>query len=1025
MTSYVELVARSCYSLLHGASAPGDLVECALGFGMGRLAIADRDGVYGLPDAHHAAGKTGFGVICGATVTLKDGPPVVLLAETLAGWSQLCRLLTEGRAAEAKGRARVSTERLLQAAGGLSCLLGDGWTPESAGPLREAFGASLEVLVSRTLQPGDGARVAKAVALARALDRPLLATNDVIMHDASRRRVADVLTCIRRRCRLEDAGRALTANAERHLLSPAAFTARFADLPEAVARTLEVADRCAFRLDELRYTYPREVVPEGWTAMSWLRELVRRGIVERYPDGAPDTVHADCARELDIIEQLDFPSYFLTVHDVVRWARDRNILCQGRGSAANSTVCYVLGITAVHPGLTTLLFERFISVERKEPPDIDVDFEHERREEVIQYVYERYGRHRAAMVNEMIAWRPRSAIRDVGKVFGLSLDQVDRLASMYSHWSGVVDRGDLEQVRTIGLDPTSPAVRWTLQVAQELVGLPRHLGIHSGGFVIADQALADLVPVEPATMEDRTVVQWDKYGVEGLRFVKVDLLSLGMLTAIRKSFDLVERAYGQRWALHSLPQEDPAVYKMFGAADTVGVFQIESRAQQSMLPRLRPMTFYDLVIEVSIVRPGPIQGGMVHPYLRRRNKEEEVSYVHPALKKVLGRTLGVPLFQEQVMQIAVEVGGFTPGEADGLRRAMGAWRKRGGLDAYGDRLKAGMAERGIPAEFADAVFQQILGFGEYGFPESHAASFALLVYASGWLKLHYPEAFCAALINSQPMGFYSPRALVADAQRHGVVARPVDVQQSDWDCTLEPQEGRHALRLGLRMVRGLSEEAARAVERARQERPFHSLEDLAWRTRLDRRSLGLLSDAGALRSLVDERRQAAWMLQGLWTELPLFAGVARQEPPAELPEETEVEELVADYRAVGLSLERHPGVYLRQRLAAEGRPTLAAAELVGLEAGARVRVAGLVSSRQRPGTAKGVVFISLEDETGMINLILWPKVWAAYEQQLRQAVLICVEGRLQKQDGAVSVLVESGERVDGLVPVEARSRDFH
>ncbi|HMV69868.1 MAG TPA: error-prone DNA polymerase, partial [Myxococcota bacterium] len=626
------------------------------------------------------------------------------------------------------------------------------------------------------------------------------------MHDATRRRVVDVLTCIRRRCRLDDAGRALAPNAERHLLPPDVFARRFADLPEAVRRTLAVADRCAFRLDELRYTYPHEVVPDGWSAMGWLRELVRRGLIERYPDGAPARVVAECDRELEIIEQLDFPSYFLTVHDVVRWARERNILCQGRGSAANSSVCYVLGVTSVSPDKASLLFERFLSVERNEPPDIDVDFEHERREEVIQYVYERYGRERAAMVNEMIAYRPRSAIRDVGKVFGMSLDQVDRLAGMFGHWSGVVERDQLEQVRAIGLDPSSPAVRWTLEVAGELMGLPRHLGIHSGGFVIADQALVDLVPVEPATMEGRTVVQWDKYGVEGLRFVKVDLLALGMLTALRRCFDLVRGAYGVDLALHALPHDDD-VYEMFGRADTVGVFQIESRAQQSMLPRLKPKDFYDLVIEVSIVRPGPIQGGMVHPYLRRRNGEEEVTYLHPALERVLGRTLGVPLFQEQVMQIAVEVGGFTPGEADGLRRAMGAWRKRGGLEAYGDKLKAGMAERGLPPEFADAVFRQILGFGDYGFPESHAASFALLVYASGWLKLRYPEAFCAALINSQPMGFYSPRALVADAQRHGVEARPVDVLHSGWDCSLEPADGRCALRLGLRMVRGLPEAA--------------------------------------------------------------------------------------------------------------------------------------------------------------------------------------------------------------------------
>jgi error-prone DNA polymerase len=778
-------------------------------------------------------------------------------------------------------------------------------------------------------------------------------------------------------------------------------------------------------------------VPEGWTAIGWLRELVRRGVEERYPHGVTEAVARQLAYELDVIEQLDFPSYFLTVHDIVRFARDRGILCQGRGSAANSAACYALGVTAIDPARFSLLFERFISPERNEPPDIDVDFEHERREEVMQYVYERYGRDRAAMVNEIIVYRARSAVRDVGKVFGLSLDQVDRLAGVWSQWSTAVDDPGEQVLRAVGVDPTSHAVRATMRMAAELMGLPRHLGIHSGGFVIAEGDVVDLVPVERATMADRTVVQWDKYGVEGLAFVKVDLLALGMLTAIRKCLDLICSAYGPRWELHTIPAEDPEVYKMFGEADTVGVFQIESRAQQSMLPRLRPSCFYDLVIEVAIVRPGPIQGGMVHPYLRRRTGEEPVTYPHPALEPILERTCGVPLFQEQVMQIAVAIGGFTAGEADGLRRAMGAWRKRGGLDAWGDRLKSGMAARGISEDFAESIFKQILGFGEYGFPESHAASFALLVYASGWLKRYHPEAFCAALINSQPMGFYSPRALVADAQRHGVEVLPVDALHSEWDCTLEPPlpdapsadlpraaGPRWRLRLGLRMIRGLSEAAALALVRARAERPFQGLTDLAARSQLDTRSLTLLSDADALRGLATDRRQAAWMLQGLWTDLPLFAAVARHEPPAPLPQETDLEALYADYRTVGLSIDSHPSTFIREALAEEGRPTIPLAELIHQRPGRRVRISGLVQSRQRPGTAKGVVFFSLEDDTGMANLIIWPKVWEAQRATLANATLIVVEGKLQRQDGALSVLVETAERVDHLAPVVTRSRDF-
>jgi error-prone DNA polymerase len=1023
--SYAELCSRSSFSLLHGASHPEELVAAAAGHGLTHLALTDRDGVYGVVQAHQEARRLGLPLLCGATVSIADRPPVVLIAEDHAGWSSLCRLLTAGRHAVEKGRALVQVEQVAAAAGGLTCLLLDGWTPEIADPLRQAFGSSLEVSVSRTLAPSDRARVGRALALATTLDRPLVATNDVITHDPARKRLADVLTCIRRRTTLAAAGRALHANAERHLLSPEAFVARYGDLPGAVTRTVEVAERCNFRLSELRYVYPHEVVPEGWTPMAWLRHRVEQGIAERYPAGLPDKVAAQLAVELDLVERLDFPSYFLTVDDIVRFACGRGILCQGRGSSANSAICYVLGITQLDPCVHTLLFERFLSEERGEPPDIDVDFEHERREEVIQYIYERYGRERAAMVNEIIAYRPKSAVRDVGKVFGLSLDQVDRLSGLYSRWAkGLLDEG-AERVREIGLSPEAPEVRWTLQLAGELVGFPRHLSIHSGGFVIADGAIVDLVPVEAATMEDRTVVQWDKYGVEGLHFVKVDVLALGMLTAIRKAFDLIELASGKRHHLHTVPQEDPAVYEMFGRADTIGVFQIESRAQQSMLPRLKPKTFYDLVIEVALVRPGPIQGGMVHPYLRRRNGEEPITYAHPALEPLLKRTAGVPLFQEQVMAIAVAVGGFSAGKADHLRRAMGAWRKRGGLDDIGRELVDGMRANGISPEFAEQIFQQILGFADYGFPESHAASFALLVYVSGWLKCHHPAAFCAALINSQPMGFYSPRALVGDAQRHGVTVLPVDVLRSDWDCTLERlDDGALALRLGLRLIRGFGEEAARAVERARAARVFRDLPDLARRTGLGRTPLQQLSDAGALGGLVRDRRQAAWILQGLWTDLPLFAGLSRQEPQAPLPNEGVLDTLSADYRATGLSIGLHPAMLVRQQLAASGIHTLPLAELPAQAPGSAVMISGLVSSRQRPGTAKGVVFLALEDETGLANLIVWTTTWDTYRRVLSTSRLLRVRGKLQRQGEAFSVLVEEAWPVRLEEEIVVPSRDF-
>lgn len=994
----------------------------AVEIGVSHLAITDRDGVYGLPKAHRAARSTELHLIHGATLSIEGHPAVVALAEDLSGWSQLCRWLTQARHRRPKGRASLPLDRLVEVEGNITLLLRPGWTAEKAAPLRAAYQNRLANLLFRRLAPSDAAATRTAIELGRALDIPVVASNDVLYHERGRRRAADALACIRRGCTLEQAGRWLGANAERHLLSEAEVRSRFWDVPEAVDAAAAIAERCTFSLAELSYTYPREVVPEGHTAMSWLRQLALEGLVDRYGDEVPASVRSQVEHELALIEKMDFPSYFLTVHDVVRFARSRGILCQGRGSAANSAVCYAIGITAVDPARSSLLFERFISEERGEPPDIDVDFEHERREEVLQYVYERYGRDRAALVNEVIMYRGRSAIREVGKVMGLSLDQVGRLAKSTDRWSAGVNVELDDLVEEAGLDPRDPAVRGTLELAEHIQGLPRHLSIHVGGFVIAADQLVDLVPVEPATMEDRTVVQWDKYDIEALGFVKVDCLALGMLTAIRKSFDLIAEHWDRPLTLATVPAEDPAVYDMFCAADTVGVFQIESRAQMSMLPRLRPRCFYDLVIEVAIVRPGPIQGGMVHPYLRRRRGEEPVTYAHPALEPVLERTLGVPLFQEQVMKMAVEVGGFTPGEADELRRAMAAWRKKGTLEGFGEKLVRGMRQRGISLDYAQQIFKQIQGFGEYGFPESHSASFALLVYVSGWIKCHYPAAFTAALINSHPMGFYSPRALLADAQRHGIVVRPVCVVRSDWDCLLEPvSDGEFAIRCGLRLVKGLAKDQGEAIMKSRNIEPFRDIPDIARRTRLDRGALEALAEADAFKALGVGRRQAAWVLQGLWTELPLFAGLARREPVPALPPETAAEAIEADYRRVGLSVDVHPMSLIRPQL--PGVPPLR--ELQDLPSGSRVSIAGLVANRQRPGTAKGVVFMTFEDETAMVNLVVWPKVWAQYRRIARGSALLGADGRLQRQDEAMSVLVERLWAIpEDALGIRNQSRDF-
>ena len=1083
--TYAELLCRTAFSFREGASLPEEIIDRAAELGIAAVAITDREGVYGIPRAHKHSLDLAAGhldpppgsrgpsrpprppkVISGATVTVVDGPGMALLARTKEGWSHLCRLLTRAhcggviedtlvygpdhpevdtaRSPHAvfrdveKGRGRVALEDILSRAAGLEAVLVGDWAPGAIRQVTEAFGEHASLAVSRHLDAWDDPGLAARRDLARRAGIPLVATSDVVMHTRRRKRLQDVLTCIRLRCTVDEAGTALDPHAERILQPPEVMLRRYASVPEALTRTLEIAERCTFSLADLAYVYPREVVPEGQTPIGWLRELTERGLAWRYPGGVPARVRRQVAHELDLIERLDFPAYFLTVYDSVRYARERGILCQGRGSAANSAVCYALGVTSVDPTSTQLLFERFISEERGEPPDIDVDFEHERREEVIQYVYGKYGRHRAGMVNEVISYRAKSAMRDVGKALGLSLDQVDRLAGNMAYWDTFPPPP--ERLVKAGIDPEDARVQLALELALEIKGLPRHVGVHVGGFTISDGPLCELVPIEPATKEDRTVIQWDKDDIDIVKFVKVDLLSLGMLTAIRRCFDFVEQHRGLPLSLGTVPEGDPEVYDMICKADTVGVFQIESRAQMSMLPRLQPRSWYDLVIEVSIVRPGPIQGGMVHPYLARRRGEEPTIYAHPKLRPILERTLGVPIFQEQVMAMAVAVGGFTPGQADQLRRAMGAWRKRGNLGAMTEQLMAGMAGHGISAQYAEQIAKQIQGFGEYGFPESHAASFARLVYISCWLKHHFPAAFTAALINSQPMGFYSPRALVADAQRHEVEIRPVDVRHSDWDCTLEPvhpggsaggEAARpahlEAIRLGLRLVKSLGEEVGRRIEAARAEAPFRGLGDLQRRAALSREALVALARADALRGLGPpgadfDRRQAVWAVQGLY-DLPLFRGLERDEGPAPIPAPTVEDHLVEDFRMVGLSVDLDPVAMVREELSAQGYKT--ALELRALEDGTTVRVAGLVSNRQRPGTASGIVFMTLEDETGMLNLVVKPKVLERQRDLILGSNLLRATCRLQRDGDSLSLLVFRFAPLDRAPRVESRSRDFH
>ena len=1011
MTAYAELQVTSNFSFLRGASRPEELVYEAADLGHAAGAIADRNTLAGAVRAHQAARRAGIRLVVGARLDLADAPSLLSFPTDRAAYGRLARLLTIGRRRAPKGECHLGLADVIAHGAGQIVIavapeIPDTAFAEALRKIRNHFKKHL-YLAAQNLYLGDDARrLAALSAISSDCRAPLVATNDVHAHVPARRALHDVLTCIRERRTVFDAGFRLHANAERHL-KPADEMARlFRSRPDAVPRTLEIARACRFGLDELRYEYPVDPVPDGRAPLDELIRLTWAGAAGRYPEGVPKKVMTQINHELALIGDLGYAPYFLTVHDIVRFARSRKILCQGRGSAANSAVCYCLGITAVDPSRIDLLFERFISAERDEPPDIDVDFEHERREEVIQYIYAKYGRRRAGMTATTICYRAKSAIREVGRVLGLSDDAI--VALQGTAWRRSPDEITAAHIREAGLDPGDRTVRLVMELARELIGFPRHLSQHTGGMVMTKGPLSEVVPIENAAMAGRTVIEWNKDDLDVLGILKVDVLGLGMLTCLRKAFELVERHHGRALALATVPTEDPKVYDMLCLGDSVGVFQVESRAQMGMLPRLRPRNFYDLVIEVAIVRPGPIQGDMVHPYLRRRRGEEGVNYPSAELEQVLGKTLGVPLFQEQAMRIAIVAAGFTPAEADGLRRAMATFRRFGEIHDFRARFINGMLGRGYAQDFAERCFKQIEGFADYGFPESHAASFALLVYVSAWLKCHYPAAFACALLNSQPMGFYAPAQIVRDAREHGVEVRPVDVNASDWDCTLEDAGNTVALRLGLRQVKGLVQKDAATLVAARGD-GYPGIDALWRRASLSKAALETLARADAYRSLDLNRRQALWAVGGLdAAPLPLFAGLdgaaTRLEPRVVLPEMALGAEVAEDYRVLRLTLKRHPLALLRRDLKDDGFGLCQ--HLASLTHGRRAKVAGLVTARQRPASAKGVIFLTLEDESGIANLIVWARVFERFRRAVLSAGLLGVAGTVQREGTVIHVLAE-------------------
>ncbi|MBI4195130.1 MAG: error-prone DNA polymerase [Betaproteobacteria bacterium] len=1023
LPGYAELHCLTNYTFLSGASHPEEQVRQAARLGYAALAITDECSVAGVVRAFVEARAVGLRLIVGSEFRLDDGVKLVLLAESLNGYGNLCELITLARRRSRKGAYRLARADLERGIDECLALWIPGDAPEAgeAQWLAGAFPGRAWIAVELLRGPDDRFHLDRLRAIGSATGLRLVAAGDVHMHVRARRMLQNALTAIRIGKPVAQAGAALYPNGERYL-RPIGRLARVYP-PELLLETLEVAGRCRFSLDQVKYEYPEELVPAGETPASHLRRLTLSGAAHRYPAGVPERATRLVEHELALIAEMGYEPYFLTVHDIVRFARERGILCQGRGSAANSAVCYCLGITEVDPDRMQVLFERFISKERNEPPDIDVDFEHQRREEVMQYMFEKYGRDRAAITATVITYRPRSALRDAGKALGFSLDQVDKLAEAMSWWDG--SRIKPEQLIEAGFDPENPAVHLLRQIVDELVGFPRHLSQHTGGFVLDNRRLSRLVPIENAAMPGRTVIQWDKDDLDALGLLKVDVLALGMLSCIRRTLDLVNGCDGRQLRMQDIPAEDPAIYDMLCRADSIGVFQVESRAQMAMLPRLRPRCYYDLVIEVAIVRPGPIQGGMVHPYLKRREGSERVTYPSPDVRQVLERTLGVSIFQEQVMQIAVVAAGFTAGEADRLRRAMAAWRRKGGLEPFQRRLIEGMLARGYSRDYAEQIYQMIRGFGEYGFPESHAASFALLVYVSAWLKCHEPAAFCAALLNSQPLGFYSPSQIVQDARRHGVEVRAVDVSASGWDCTLERgSDGKPAVRLGLRMVKGLTQEAGVRILSARGFGAFRDVADFFARTQLSRHDLNCIAEADALRTLAGHRRDALWAALGAETQKAPLQIVHRAEMQPELLTPTEGEDIVADYRRLGLTLRRHPLELLRPRLR---RLRLSCArEVQAARHGQLVRAAGIVTCRQRPGTASGVTFVTLEDETGCINVVVWRDLAERQRGQLLGSSLLGVYGKIERKGEVIHLI--AGKLVDYsrlLGGVVTTSRDCH
>jgi error-prone DNA polymerase len=1027
---HAELQVTTHFSFLRGASSPRELFEQAKLLGLAALGITDRNSLAGIVRAHEASRDTGVRLIVGCRLDLTDGTSLLVYPTDRAAYSRLCRLLSLGKGRGGKGQCHLVWEDVAAWSEGLlAVLLGDAASDAlhaNLVRLKATFGHRAYMALIRRFAPNEHLRLHAIAQAAQRVRVPTIAMGDVLYHHPDRRRLQDVVSCIREGCTIDEAGYRLERHADRYLKDPAEMERLFGYHPEAFRRVREVLDRCTFSLDELRYQYPSETEP-GETAQDKLERLTWEGARQRFPGGIPDTVAATCRHELRLIEELDYAPYFLTVHAIVSFARERGILCQGRGSAANSAVCFVLGITAINPTEHDLLFERFVSQERREPPDIDVDFEHERREEVIQWIYDTYGRHRAALTAVVSTYRARGAVREVGKALGVPEDVTAGLAGLVWGWGtdGVTER----EARELNLNLDDPRLRMTLELASELIGTPRHLSQHPGGFVLTQDRLDDLVPIEPAAMENRQVIEWDKNDIDTLKFMKVDVLGLGMLGCMRRAFDLLREHKGESYDIATIPGEDEATYAMIQRADTVGVFQIESRAQMAMLPRMKPKTFYDIVIQVAIVRPGPIQGDMVHPYLRRREGRERPEYPRPELERVLRKTLGVPLFQEQAMRVAIECAGFTPSEADQLRRAMATFKFTAGVSRFREKLIAGMTARGYDEAFAERTFRQLEGFGSYGFPESHAASFAKIAYASSWMKRHHPDVFCCALLNSQPMGFYAPAQLVRDAQAHGIEVRPVDVNHSRWDCTLEPgRGGRLAVRLGLRLAKGLSNQEGALVALARAAGAFPSIEDLWRRAGVSVAALERLAEADAYGSLRINRRDALWEIRGLSdAPMPLFAAADDREgriehegaePPVALVPMMEGREVVEDYLSKGLTLRQHPVAFLRGDLGE--RRIIPCAALHQARDGLRVTVAGLVLVRQKPGSAKGVTFMTIEDETDVANLVIWSSVFERQRRLILSTGMIGCRGRVQREGQVIHVVAEHLIDLSGLLRSLAR-----